>query len=665
MMKMLGSRSGGAHARVALSAAVVLTASLVPKTPAHATLACTLTAGTLTVNSWAGVDLTIRRNGSNFQFTDDDGPTSCGGTMTNVNTVNINRGSNVAAEHVIVDLAGGQFAPGILDEGSGTSEIEFQVDLGGCLCIPSVDRFEIRGGSGSDSIRFTGPTIQAPSGASGAFLNTDTDLDIAIDNDVGILTSMLTGLDGNDILRGGAVARLPYPWRMTIDGGGGSDDIGGGAANDLLKESAGADLMNGGGGDDTFSEQVGVTAPTEFFGGTGIDEVEAYVSLTDSVSMTTDDIANDMVPGEGDNIHSDVEYLRGGQGDDVLVGGAANNHLFGGLGDDLLDGGAGNDELEGWTGDDTLLQAGMPDGADTLIGASGIDTITYASRARSVTLKVDGLNNDGAPGEGDHIQDGEILIGGHAADSLSGGPGPQTLKGGGGRDTVDYSDRTDPVSVSFDGVDDDGVSDENDDLRNIENVRGGSAGDDITGNDEDNTILGMGGNDELNGGSGDDLLAGGVGNDREFGNAGADTFEQGSADDGSDEVFGGPGSDTIDYRSRSSSVGVAYNGLPDDGATAENDNVAIDVENASGGTGNDRLQGRGGANTLSGGGGQDIMTGAGGGDRLVGGPGPDRMRGEDGADRLLGGRGGDSLNGGPGTDSCDGGPGADTLSGCE
>jgi len=60
--------------------------------------------------------------------------------------------------------------------------------------------------------------------------------------------------------------------------------------------------------------------------------------------------------------------LRGGGGDDVLVGGSAADRLIGGRGDDRLIGGRGRDQLYGGPGDDVLL--GGP-GADLLNGGGG------------------------------------------------------------------------------------------------------------------------------------------------------------------------------------------------------------------------------------------------------------------------------------------------------
>ncbi len=64
--------------------------------------------------------------------------------------------------------------------------------------------------------------------------------------------------------------------------------------------------------------------------------------------------------------------IRGGEGDDVLVGGAAADKLIGGPGNDELNGRGGNDVLIGGAGDDTLI--GGP-GNDILQGGTGHNTL--------------------------------------------------------------------------------------------------------------------------------------------------------------------------------------------------------------------------------------------------------------------------------------------------
>jgi hypothetical protein len=117
-----------------------------------------------------------------------------------------------------------------------------------------------------------------------------------------------------------------------IYGRAGDDRIGGGGGNDDLDGGPGADDMHGGPGNDAASYP-----PT----GTGVD-------------VTLDDRPNDGAPGEGDNVHSDVEAVYGGNGDDHLVGDAAANTLDGGGGEDTIVGGHGLDGLYGGAGRDKV-----------------------------------------------------------------------------------------------------------------------------------------------------------------------------------------------------------------------------------------------------------------------------------------------------------------------
>lgn len=74
------------------------------------------------------------------------------------------------------------------------------------------------------------------------------------------------------------------------------------------------------------------------------------------------------------------------------------------------------------------------------------------------------------------------------------------------------------------------------------------------------------------------------------------------------------------------------------------------IENAKGGSGNDRIIGNQAANSLLGNSGNDTLKGEGGSDVLIGGAGADRLYGGAGADRLYGGAGADDLFGGSGAD---------------
>jgi hypothetical protein len=136
---------------------------------------------------------------------------------------------------------------------------------------------------------------------------------------------------------------------------------------------------------------------------------------------------------------------------------------------------------------------------------------------------------------------------GDGNDTLALGPGlpPATVDGGAGVDALDFSARTDPVTVGLDGTT------PNLTVRAVENVAGGAAGDTISGDALGNRLSGAGGDDTLDGADGDDTLSGGGGNDTVSGGAGVNTLRGGAGDDKltaggeGDVLVGGAGADTL------------------------------------------------------------------------------------------------------------------------
>jgi Ca2+-binding RTX toxin-like protein len=538
---------------------------------------------------------------------------------------------------------------------------------------PGADTFN--SGTGQDTVDYSdhsgGVTVDddgvADDGSPGEGDNVGTDVD------------NIVGTAGDDRLTGSS-------WFNTIDGAGGDDTISGGGGNDTLHGGPGDDVLSGDSGDDLLD---GGSGSDRVSGGTGTDTAD-YSSRGAGVWVSLDDRWNDGEPGEGDDVASDVESVLGGQGADHISGDAGANTLTGNAGDDQIDGGggddtvngnAGNDSLDGSSGRDRLDGGGGDDvldggtGADTLTGGDGRDVADYSSRTSDVTVDLDGAADDGEAGERDNVRpdvedvtggsgddrltgDGgaNVLSGGGGDDTLDGRGGPDTLSGGPGTDTADYSSRSLPVAVTIGAGSDDGEAGEGDDvLGDVENAKGGSGAD---------RLVGDGGQNQLSGNGGDDVLTGGGGADR---------------------LSGGSGSDTADFSDRGVPVTVDLGA----GTDSDGDRIGGDVENATGGAGNDVLVGSRGANVLDGGPGDDVLDGGAGADRLVGGPGTDtadyshRSRpvnvtldgdandGESGESDLVGpdvenvtgGSAGDRLIGGPGANRLDGGPGDDSIVG--
>ena len=173
----------------------------------------------------------------------------------------------------------------------------------------------------------------------------------------------------------------------------------------------------------------------------------------------------------------------------------------------------------------------------------------------------------------------------------------------------------------------------------------------------DNPVFGEGGNDRITGGSGDDVPIGNEGDDVIDGGPGDDYLDgiKGGYPDeswsaGSDTYVGGGGIDSVTYESRGEDLLLSPDGVRNDGAEGENDDIGADVRTIYGGGGADVLVGNDARNDLAGMSGDDIVVGGPGEDQLSGGLGNDQIGGGDGADLLQGDDGDDELVGGDGAD---------------
>ncbi|MDY8109392.1 M10 family metallopeptidase C-terminal domain-containing protein [Fulvimarina sp. 2208YS6-2-32] len=140
-----------------------------------------------------------------------------------------------------------------------------------------------------------------------------------------------------------------------------------------------------------FSDYAHRTASTIIDGG-GIDMLDlSGYSATQKIDLTvqTDDQRSQNTSDIGGRIGNltlgvgtVIEHVRGGSGNDTIIGNAADNVLIGGAGDDVLNGKAGNDTFHGGAGRDTVVYDdsfssfafSMIDGALEVIG-DGIDFV--------------------------------------------------------------------------------------------------------------------------------------------------------------------------------------------------------------------------------------------------------------------------------------------------
>ncbi|MGF9764843.1 calcium-binding protein, partial [Microvirga sp. 0TCS3.31] len=306
---------------------------------------------------------------------------------------------------------------------------------------------------------------------------------------VNLATGRSSGADGIDTLR-------------NIDGVQGSrfrDTLIGSASDNALEGRRGNDRLNGGAGFD-------------------------YADYDNAAGAVRVNLATGRSSGaDGIDTLRNIDGVRGSRFRDTLTGDGSANALEGRRGNDRLDGGLGIDTLIGGAGDDTYV---IDTAQDVIVenAAGGIDTVE-STVSYILTANLENLTLFGSAGINGIGNDLANQITGNAgANTLQGLGGADTLDGAGGNDTADYSEKTAAVVVALAGAADatvfvgglpgsvgGGVAE--DTIRNIENVRGGTAGDQLTGDGSANVLEGNDGNDRLDGGLGIDTLIGGAGDD--------------------------------------------------------------------------------------------------------------------------------------------------------
>lgn len=243
-------------------------------------------------------------------------------------------------------------------------------------------------------------------------------------------------------------------------------------------------------------------------------------------------------------------------------------------------------------------------------------------------------------------EDADTLTGGSGPDVLAGGPAADQINGGAGLDIASYAGYTAAVTVTLDGVANDGAPGIDGGTTaggdavaaNVEGAEGGKGNDTLRGNNGPNQLFGDGGTDLLAASGGNDLLEGGTEPDTFGGGSGIDTVSY------ADHVF----SSTIVKKGGAIATldGRANDGVPGlDGGGTNNgvDDIRTDVENLEGSNGSDTLVGNSDRNMLVGDPASAVSSGLGtGNDKLTALDGDDFIDANDGvADGVACGAGAD------------------------
>ncbi|MBT9312433.1 calcium-binding protein [Leptothoe kymatousa] len=349
----------------------------------------------------------------------------------------------------------------------------------------------------------------------------------------------ITG-DGDDVVRGGAGTDVVFAGQGedTVVGQTGNDVafLGSGDDRFIWNNGDGSDFIDGGSGYDT-TQVNGADGPGDEFDlkaengqalfnrlnlgpftltNESIEQFEINGQGGDDV-LTVGDLAGSDVKkvvfsgGAGNDVldaresSTTIEAL-GGDGHDLLQGGAAEDTFFAGAGDDIVVGQRGNDTADLGYGDDRFIW-NNGDGSDFINGGDGFD-VTQVNGADGPGDEFD-LSQTGGQAIFNRLNLGLFTLTNESIEQFE-------INGQGGADSLTINDLTGSAvqSVIFSG------GDGNDFL----NGSGTSTPITADGGDGDDILIGGAGNDILIGGDGADLLIGGGGNDILIGGDGADFF---------------------------------------------------------------------------------------------------------------------------------------------
>jgi Ca2+-binding RTX toxin-like protein len=486
-------------------------------------------------------------------------------------------------------------------------------------------------------------------------------------------TNAEAGTDGSDTVRLGLGKATAY-------GNGGNDTLSVAPDSELAKlhpgsaqlfQSQGATLV-GGTGSDSFSggahDDVIITGPDP--GGLDTDPDADGGLDPGSINTVDTGTGNDTVYGStgqefvvAGSTPDQSANIRGGAGEDVLVGGYGTDTIFGGPDDDYVIaepsdvGPAGPDD--GFGPSRTVTHRPLPEGVEpsykVLVGGTGNDHIFGGDGGADIDG--DRYNPDDRCGPGDPVAsdpvDESVNTAQDGNDRIIGGAGVDNVRAGGGNDFVDAKGGDDQVC---------GES-------GSDTLRGGTGADQIWGGSGNDVIYGDAGADELFGNDGNDTIYGGSGADHIEGNDGTDWITGGSGNDvilggtraagrpdQRDFLFGDTGNDTI-IGDNGDIVDGRWYPLDLDGLTV----TAGGPDFIFGGSGEDVLYGGLDDDVIFGGDDYDQIEGNNGSDTIYGGDGPDNIIG--GSSEIASGFGDDAVGRPDGDDTIYGGDGDDVIAG--
>jgi Ca2+-binding RTX toxin-like protein len=208
-----------------------------------------------------------------------------------------------------------------------------------------------------------------------------------------------------------------------------NDVLTGNALPNVISGNLGNDTINAGSGNDIINEGTAVNGADAIFGGPGTDTV-TYAGRHGDLRISLDGVANDGGSGEGDNVHTDVENV---------IAGAGNDHVMGNKFDNSLNGGGGINTVSflyspRGVSVNLTTQVASNWGHDTMVNFRNIVGSQHDDRLTGNAL------GNAILGEGGNdslfgLAGNDALIGGSGNDHMNGGSGTDYCNGGTGTNT--------------------------------------------------------------------------------------------------------------------------------------------------------------------------------------------------------------------------------------
>ncbi|MCZ8143474.1 MAG: calcium-binding protein [Acetobacteraceae bacterium] len=258
-----------------------------------------------------------------------------------------------------------------------------------------------------------------------------------------------------------------------VRSGSGNDTLIGNAADNELRGGSGADILDG--------------------GASGFD-IADYANNTSAQAISVN-LSTGRASDGFDFIDtlSGIEYVRGGSGNDTMIGSGANERFRGNAGNDTIDGGDGTEDIL------DLSQTTQSVSANLVTGLAN-DGLDGTDRFINVEVVYSGTAND-------------ILLGSDRNEIFDGGMGSDLIDGGLGADRVRYWNVAGRNSAITRGVSVDLAAERatdgwggQDTLIGIERVTATDFADTLLGDNVGNRFNGRAGNDSIDGGLSIDWL---------------------------------------------------------------------------------------------------------------------------------------------------------------